>query len=217
MLARARSDGGGRVGAWRLRDVGVDQGDGDDQVLAQSNGQGNPQLQAILDKFLQLNPDIKVDATYLPIGDDVREHPADAAAGRQRARRLLRHGRLRRPPVGAAAREGRLRRRPRPSGRGSKTLPLAPANRPLLLAPGQADRPAVRRRAGRRHVPRGRSHRPRDPGPEDDERVHRRLPHGEVEGQVLPQPRGRVARRTPRSSRPSLRRATCSRRIPAGT
>lgn len=38
------------------------------KFLAQSNGQGNPQLQAILDKFQQLNPDIKVEATYLPIG-----------------------------------------------------------------------------------------------------------------------------------------------------
>lgn len=38
------------------------------KFLAQSNGQGNPQLQAILDKFMQLNPDIKVEATYLPIG-----------------------------------------------------------------------------------------------------------------------------------------------------
>jgi len=39
------------------------------KVLAQSNGQGNPQLQAIFDKFQQLNPDIKIDATYLPIGE----------------------------------------------------------------------------------------------------------------------------------------------------
>jgi raffinose/stachyose/melibiose transport system substrate-binding protein len=39
------------------------------KVLAQSNGQGNPQLQAIFDKFQQQNPDIKIDATYLPIGD----------------------------------------------------------------------------------------------------------------------------------------------------
>ena len=38
------------------------------KFLAQSNGQGNPQLQAILDRFQQLNPSIKVDATYLPIG-----------------------------------------------------------------------------------------------------------------------------------------------------
>ena len=38
-------------------------------MLAQSNGQGNPQLQAIFDKFQQLNPDIKIDATYLPIGE----------------------------------------------------------------------------------------------------------------------------------------------------
>jgi raffinose/stachyose/melibiose transport system substrate-binding protein len=39
------------------------------KVLAQSNGQGNPQLQAIFDKFQQLNPNIKIDATYLPIGE----------------------------------------------------------------------------------------------------------------------------------------------------
>jgi raffinose/stachyose/melibiose transport system substrate-binding protein len=39
------------------------------KVLAQSNGQGNPQLQSVLDKFQQLNPDIKIEATYLPIGE----------------------------------------------------------------------------------------------------------------------------------------------------
>jgi raffinose/stachyose/melibiose transport system substrate-binding protein len=39
------------------------------KVLAQSNGQGNPQIQAIFDKFQALNPDIKIDATYLPIGE----------------------------------------------------------------------------------------------------------------------------------------------------
>ena len=39
------------------------------RVLAQSNGQGNPQLQAIFDKFQQLNPSIKIEATYLPIGE----------------------------------------------------------------------------------------------------------------------------------------------------
>jgi raffinose/stachyose/melibiose transport system substrate-binding protein len=39
------------------------------KVLAQSNGQGNPQLQAVFDKFQKANPDIKIDATYLPIGE----------------------------------------------------------------------------------------------------------------------------------------------------
>jgi len=39
------------------------------KVLAQSNGQGNPQLQAVFDKFEKANPDIKIDATYLPIGE----------------------------------------------------------------------------------------------------------------------------------------------------
>jgi raffinose/stachyose/melibiose transport system substrate-binding protein len=39
------------------------------KLIAQSNGQGNPQLQSVLDKFQQLNPDIKIEATYLPIGD----------------------------------------------------------------------------------------------------------------------------------------------------
>ena len=39
------------------------------KLLAQSNGQGNPQLQSVLDKFQQQNPDIKIDATYLPIGE----------------------------------------------------------------------------------------------------------------------------------------------------
>lgn len=38
------------------------------KLLAQANGQGNPQLQAVIDRFMQLNPDIKVEATYLPIG-----------------------------------------------------------------------------------------------------------------------------------------------------
>jgi raffinose/stachyose/melibiose transport system substrate-binding protein len=39
------------------------------KVLAQSNGQGNPQLQSVFDTFQKQNPDIKIDATYLPIGD----------------------------------------------------------------------------------------------------------------------------------------------------
>jgi len=39
------------------------------KLIAQSNGQGNPQLQSVLDKFQQLNPDIKIDATYLPLGE----------------------------------------------------------------------------------------------------------------------------------------------------
>jgi raffinose/stachyose/melibiose transport system substrate-binding protein len=38
------------------------------KVLAQSNGQGNPQLQAIFDQFQKLNPSVKIEATYLPIG-----------------------------------------------------------------------------------------------------------------------------------------------------
>jgi raffinose/stachyose/melibiose transport system substrate-binding protein len=39
------------------------------KVLAQSNGQGNPQLQSVFAKFEKSNPSIKIDATYLPIGD----------------------------------------------------------------------------------------------------------------------------------------------------
>jgi raffinose/stachyose/melibiose transport system substrate-binding protein len=39
------------------------------KVLAQSNGQGNPQLQSVFDKFEKANPDIKIEATYLPIGE----------------------------------------------------------------------------------------------------------------------------------------------------
>jgi raffinose/stachyose/melibiose transport system substrate-binding protein len=39
------------------------------KLIAQSNGQGNPQLQGVLDKFQQLNPNIKIDASYLPIGE----------------------------------------------------------------------------------------------------------------------------------------------------
>jgi raffinose/stachyose/melibiose transport system substrate-binding protein len=38
------------------------------KVLAQSNGQGNPQLQQVFDMFQRANPSIKIDATYLPIG-----------------------------------------------------------------------------------------------------------------------------------------------------
>jgi raffinose/stachyose/melibiose transport system substrate-binding protein len=39
------------------------------KLIAQSNGQGNPQLQSVLDTFQKKNPDIKIEATYLPIGD----------------------------------------------------------------------------------------------------------------------------------------------------
>jgi raffinose/stachyose/melibiose transport system substrate-binding protein len=39
------------------------------KLIAQSNGQGNPQLQSVLDKFQAKNPGIKIDATYLPLGD----------------------------------------------------------------------------------------------------------------------------------------------------
>jgi raffinose/stachyose/melibiose transport system substrate-binding protein len=39
------------------------------KVLAQSNGQGNPQLQQVFDAFQKQNPDVKIEATYLPIGD----------------------------------------------------------------------------------------------------------------------------------------------------
>jgi raffinose/stachyose/melibiose transport system substrate-binding protein len=39
------------------------------KVVAQSNGQGNPQLQQVFDLFEKKNPDIKIEATYLPIGE----------------------------------------------------------------------------------------------------------------------------------------------------
>jgi raffinose/stachyose/melibiose transport system substrate-binding protein len=38
------------------------------KLLAQSNGQGNPQINAIIANFEKAYPDIKVDATYLPLG-----------------------------------------------------------------------------------------------------------------------------------------------------
>jgi raffinose/stachyose/melibiose transport system substrate-binding protein len=39
------------------------------KLIAQSNGQGNPQLDQVLALFMKKNPDIKVEATYLPIGE----------------------------------------------------------------------------------------------------------------------------------------------------
>ncbi|MGZ4315851.1 MAG: ABC transporter substrate-binding protein, partial [Gaiellaceae bacterium] len=39
------------------------------KLLAQSNGEGNPQLQQVLDAFQAKKPDIKIDATFLPIGE----------------------------------------------------------------------------------------------------------------------------------------------------
>jgi raffinose/stachyose/melibiose transport system substrate-binding protein len=39
------------------------------KLIAQSNGQGNPQLDQLFALFMKKNPDIKVEATYLPIGE----------------------------------------------------------------------------------------------------------------------------------------------------
>ena len=126
------------------------------KVLAQSNGQGNPQLQAIFDRFQQLNPDIKIDATYLPIGTTYANtlrtqlqggNGPDVfyvTAGSGGLQSVL--------PLAKAGYVADLVEAP-----WVKTLPLAPANKPLLLAPRQADRAAVRRGAGRRHVPPRRS------------------------------------------------------------
>ena len=186
------------------------------KVLAQSNGQGNPQLQAIFDRFQQLNPSIKIDATYLPIGTTYANtlrtqlqggnapdvfYVTAGSGGLQSVLPLAKAGYV--ADLAEAA-----------VGEDAAARACAQA---LLLAPGQADRAAVRRRAGRRHVPPGRPRRPRDPGAEDDEPVPHRVPHGEGRRASTSSTSPERRRRTPRSSRLSWRRATCSRRIPAGT
>jgi len=55
------------------------------KVLAQSNGQGNPQLQQVFDIFQKKNPDIKIEATYLRSATATRTRSARssrAATGR---------------------------------------------------------------------------------------------------------------------------------------
>ena len=106
------------------------------KFLAQSNGQGNPQLQAILDKFQQLNPDIKVDATYLPIGTTYANtlrtqlqggNAPDVfyvTAGSGGLQSVL--------PLAKAGYVADLAKRP-----WVKTLPLAPANRPFFWRQGR--------------------------------------------------------------------------------
>jgi raffinose/stachyose/melibiose transport system substrate-binding protein len=106
------------------------------KFLAQANGQGNPQLQAILDKFMQLNPDIKVDATYLPIGttyaNTLRTQLAGGnapdvfyvTAGSGGLQSVL--------PLAKAGYVTDLAKRP-----WVKTLPLAPANRPFFWRQGR--------------------------------------------------------------------------------
>ena len=70
-----------------------------------------------------------------PDRDDVRQYAAHAAPERQRARRLLRHGRHRRPqsvlPLAKAGYVADLSKQP-----WVKTFPLAPANRPLYWRRG---------------------------------------------------------------------------------
>jgi len=106
------------------------------KVLAQSNGQGNPQLQAIFDRFQQLNPDIKIDATYLPIGTTYANtlrtqlqggNGPDVfyvTAGSGGLQSVL--------PLAKAGYVADLARRP-----WVKTLPLAPANRPFFWRRGK--------------------------------------------------------------------------------
>ena len=106
------------------------------KVLAQSNGQGNPQLQAIFDRFQQLNPDIKIDATYLPIGTTYANtlrtqlqggNGPDVfyvTAGSGGLQSVL--------PLAQAGYVADLARRP-----WVKTLPLAPANRPFFWRRGK--------------------------------------------------------------------------------
>ena len=106
------------------------------KFLAQSNGQGNPQLQAILDRFQQLNPDIKVDATYLPIGTTYANtlrtqlqggNAPDVfyvTAGSGGLQSVL--------PLAKAGYVADLAKRP-----WVKTLPLAPANRPFFWRQGR--------------------------------------------------------------------------------
>ena len=101
---------------------------------------------------MQLNPDIKVDATYLPIGTTYANtlrtqlqsgNAPDVfyvTAGSGGLQSVL--------PLAKAGYVADLAKRP-----WVKTLPLAPANRPFFWRQGQADRAAVRRRAGRGHVP----------------------------------------------------------------
>jgi raffinose/stachyose/melibiose transport system substrate-binding protein len=106
------------------------------KFLAQSNGQGNPQLQAILDRFMQLNPDIKVDATYLPIGTTYANtlrtqlqsgNAPDVfytTAGTGGLQSVL--------PLAKAGYVADLSKRP-----WVKTLPLAPANKPFFWRQGR--------------------------------------------------------------------------------
>ena len=106
------------------------------KFLAQSNGQGNPQLQAILDRFMQLNPTIKVDATYLPIGttyaNTLRTQLQSGngpdvfyvTAGSGGLQSVL--------PLAKAGYVTDLAKRP-----WVKTLPLAPANRPFFWRQGR--------------------------------------------------------------------------------
>ncbi len=106
------------------------------KFVAQSNGQGNPQLQAILDRFQQLNPDIKIDATYLPIGTTYANtlrtqlqggNGPDVfyvTAGSGGLQSVL--------PLAKAGYVADLSKRP-----WVKTLPLAPANRPFFWRQGR--------------------------------------------------------------------------------
>ena len=185
------------------------------KFLAQSNGQGNPQLQAILDRFMQLNPDIEVAATYLPIGTTYANtlrtqlqsgNAPDVfytTAGTGDLQSVL--------PLAKAGYVADLAKRP-----WVKTLPLAPANRPFFWRQGRLTAlPFAVVPVG--VMPHRCHRRPGNPGAEDDEPVPHGVPDGEVEGQALPQRRRCVgAERRPVRDR-HRDESRCSPRIRAGT
>ena len=143
------------------------------KLLAQANGQGNPQLQAVIDRFMQLNPDIKVEATYLPIGttyaNTLRTQLQSGngpdvfyvTGGNGGFTSVL--------PLAKAGYIADLSKQP-----WVKTFPLAPANRPLYWRRGVL-------------TARARARASEDPGS-----TPRCVSHGHVEGQALPQPGRRV-------------------------
>ena len=133
--------------------------------------------------------------------DDLRQHAADAAA----AAETLPTSSTSRPARAACSRCCRSRRRATSptsrSGRGRRRCRSRPRTSRSSGRQGKLTARAVRRRAGRRHVPPDVAQLPRARGAEDDEPAAQRVPHREVEGQVLPEHRRRVALRTPACSR----------------
>ena len=161
------------------------------KLLAQANGQGNPQLQAVIDRFMQLNPDIKVEATYLPIGttyaNTLRTQLQSGngpdvfyvTGGNGGFTSVL--------PLAKAGYVADLSKQP-----WVKTFPLAPANRPLYWRRG------VLTALPFDVVPVGVMYNTEvmaglglEP-PKTQASTPRCVSHGQVEGQALPQPRRRV-------------------------